>query len=181
MGGVYWEGYDRLAKTKWVCCGSFDDLTCMPGVWCSLSILFAATGLRPQNSDCPATTPRPFPTHHFSPTYTTDTIHTRTRDSTNKGPTLAPDCSHRAVTRLEQRRRAAHSGVSYSHDSQSEPANVSMEPRRRPEYNLDIFADLACVKDVVKGASKYTVFMSNPNIPPHYALPSVRFTTWRHS
>jgi autophagy-related protein 101 len=28
-----------------------------------------------------------------------------------------------------------------------------MEPRRRPEYNLDIFADLACVKDVVKGAS----------------------------
>lgn len=26
-----------------------------------------------------------------------------------------------------------------------------MEPRRRPEYNLDIFADLACVKDVVKG------------------------------
>jgi autophagy-related protein 101 len=26
-----------------------------------------------------------------------------------------------------------------------------MESRRRPEYNLDIFADLACVKDVVKG------------------------------
>jgi autophagy-related protein 101 len=29
-----------------------------------------------------------------------------------------------------------------------------MESRRRPEYNLDIFADLACVKDVVKGASE---------------------------
>jgi hypothetical protein len=26
-----------------------------------------------------------------------------------------------------------------------------MEPRRRPEYNLEIFADAACVKDVVKG------------------------------
>lgn len=28
-----------------------------------------------------------------------------------------------------------------------------MEPRRRPEYNLEIFADAACVKDVVKGES----------------------------
>lgn len=27
-----------------------------------------------------------------------------------------------------------------------------MEPRRRPEYNLDVFADTAFVKDVVKGA-----------------------------
>lgn len=30
-------------------------------------------------------------------------------------------------------------------------ADASMEPRRRPEYNLEIFADAACVKDVVKG------------------------------
>jgi len=29
-----------------------------------------------------------------------------------------------------------------------------MEPRRRPEYHIDIFADLACVKDVVKGVCK---------------------------
>lgn len=26
-----------------------------------------------------------------------------------------------------------------------------MDARRRPEYNIDIFADVACVKDVVKG------------------------------
>ncbi|KAL1608403.1 hypothetical protein SLS60_003345 [Paraconiothyrium brasiliense] len=32
-----------------------------------------------------------------------------------------------------------------------------MEPRRRPEYHLDIFADLACVKDVVK-AILHTIF-----------------------
>ncbi|KNG50475.1 DUF1649-domain-containing protein [Stemphylium lycopersici] len=33
----------------------------------------------------------------------------------------------------------------------------TMEPRRRPEYNLDIFADAACVKDVVK-AILHTIF-----------------------
>ncbi|CAI6334041.1 unnamed protein product [Periconia digitata] len=32
-----------------------------------------------------------------------------------------------------------------------------MEPRRRPEYHIDIFADLACVKDVVK-AILHTIF-----------------------
>lgn len=32
-----------------------------------------------------------------------------------------------------------------------------MEPRRRPEYNLEIFADTACVKDVVK-AILHTIF-----------------------
>ncbi|KAF2866508.1 autophagy-related protein [Massariosphaeria phaeospora] len=32
-----------------------------------------------------------------------------------------------------------------------------MEQRRRPEYNLEIFADLACVKDVVK-AILHTIF-----------------------
>jgi hypothetical protein len=32
-----------------------------------------------------------------------------------------------------------------------------MEQRRRPEYNLEIFADLACVKDVVKGGSIFAV------------------------
>lgn len=35
----------------------------------------------------------------------------------------------------------------------SGPADANMEQRRRPEYNLEIFADLACVKDVVKGES----------------------------
>ncbi|KAJ4366837.1 hypothetical protein N0V83_007364 [Neocucurbitaria cava] len=32
-----------------------------------------------------------------------------------------------------------------------------MEPRRRPEYNLDIFADAACVQEVVK-AILHTIF-----------------------
>ncbi|KAI4625074.1 uncharacterized protein J4E88_006320 [Alternaria novae-zelandiae] len=35
--------------------------------------------------------------------------------------------------------------------------DASMEPRRRPEYNLEIFADAACVKDVVK-AILHTIF-----------------------
>ena len=34
---------------------------------------------------------------------------------------------------------------------QPRSADANMEQRRRPEYNLEIFADLACVKDVVKG------------------------------
>ncbi|RMZ70963.1 DUF1649 domain [Pyrenophora seminiperda CCB06] len=39
----------------------------------------------------------------------------------------------------------------------STKAHASMEPRRRPEYNLEIFADAACVKDVVK-AILHTIF-----------------------
>jgi hypothetical protein len=42
---------------------------------------------------------------------------------------------------------------SSAHASGSKTADASMEPRRRPEYNLEIFADAACVKDVVKGES----------------------------
>lgn len=61
-----------------------------------------------------------------------------------------------------------------------------MEPRRRPEYNLDIFADAAFVKDVVKGKlpppfSALSFFPSGlfwapAQLPPHptthYPLPT---------
>lgn len=40
-----------------------------------------------------------------------------------------------------------------------------MEQRRRPEYNLEIFADLACVKDVVKGESALMPCI-NPSLLP---------------
>lgn len=58
-----------------------------------------------------------------------------------------------------------------------------MEQRRRPEYNLDIFADLACVKDVVKGkstsvpafASQACVLLATRAEYPHF--PSVRHRT----
>jgi hypothetical protein len=141
---------------------------------------FAATGLCPQNS--PATTHcSPFP--HVRDSTTSSQHHTlphctlfstpRTRHNTfPRLPLLALALAlklalavnnnnnnsrrrGRATIRPAQRRRPAHRGVfsTSSHAFPGEHANVSMEPRRRPEYNLDIFADLACVKDVVKGES----------------------------
>ncbi|KAG9196458.1 hypothetical protein G6011_01579 [Alternaria panax] len=41
--------------------------------------------------------------------------------------------------------------------SRSTTAHATMDTRRRPEYNLEIFADPACVKDVVK-AILHTIF-----------------------
>lgn len=67
--------------------------------------------------------------------------------------------SHAAATRRRADAGAAHCGAS-GHDTlpchpptapAPAPANASMDQRRRPEYSLDIFADPACVKDVVKG------------------------------
>ncbi|KAI1674447.1 duf1649 domain protein [Pyrenophora tritici-repentis] len=48
-------------------------------------------------------------------------------------------------------------GSSHHRPVLNSKAHASMEPRRRPEYNLEIFADAACVKDVVK-AILHTIF-----------------------
>ncbi|KZF22577.1 DUF1649-domain-containing protein [Xylona heveae TC161] len=45
-----------------------------------------------------------------------------------------------------------------------------MEPRRPPEYILEVFADPTCVKDVVKGIL-HTIFF-------HRFFPSIRPRTW---
>ena len=42
------------------------------------------------------------------------------------------------------------------------PANARMEPRRPPEYTLEVFADPACVKDVVKGTTHLRPPRSTP-------------------
>ena len=50
------------------------------------------------------------------------------------------------------------------------PANARMEPRRPPEYTLEVFADPACVKDVVKG----TTHLHPPRSTPVPLLVSAR-------
>jgi len=51
------------------------------------------------------------------------------------------------------------------------PANARMEPRRPPEYTLEVFADPACVKDVVKGT---THLLHPPRSTPVPLLVSAR-------
>jgi hypothetical protein len=51
-----------------------------------------------------------------------------------------------------------------------------MDTRRRPEYNLEIFADAACVKDVVKGKSLFSfqtisVLSIGATFSPHFTSP----------
>ena len=70
---------------------------------------------------------------------------------------------------------------------QPHSADANMEQRRRPEYNLDIFADLACVKDVVKGESilAFPAYSQTSAVPanrsqnPHF--PCARTCTENHS
>jgi hypothetical protein len=157
---MHCEGCDRPGRLEWVCCRFFDDLTCMPGAQ-SLLVVFSRSVRK--------TAPPPQADAHVSPSpapaaapllHSIAQLHSRTPTplthaqlNCNIYSTPIRTCRSSVTRRREQRRRAARSGVLYSHGSHCEAADASMESRRRPEYNLDIFADLACVKDVVKGAS----------------------------
>ncbi|KAH7359743.1 hypothetical protein BKA66DRAFT_472345 [Pyrenochaeta sp. MPI-SDFR-AT-0127] len=139
-----------------------DDLTCMPGRSLPISLrFFPVSGLRPQNRSPAATTwdnlsSRASPTiPRQSPAAAElDTYPTLDAPAHNTPP--SPVYQRPAATRpLKDAawRTAGFSGLCPG----SERADASMEPRRRPEYNLDIFADAACVKDVVK-AILHTIF-----------------------
>ncbi|KAL6164844.1 hypothetical protein ACJQWK_09564 [Exserohilum turcicum] len=93
--------------------------------------------------------------------------------SPSPAPAAASASKPTAATRLSASSPSAHAPVAASrpplHAARPKPAALpvshsgshqpgpSMEPRRRPEYNLDIFADAAFVKDVVK-AILHTIF-----------------------
>ena len=127
--------------------------------------------------------PKHQPRHKFSPnpsfadpTHLKHNTHTHThRDRTNLAPssrdtaTIDPRLLRRAQSKDGARRAA---GSFCSHDSALEHAHASMEPRRRPEYNLEIFADLACVKDVVKGMS---FRLLRASILDSSSTPTIRF------
>jgi hypothetical protein len=126
--------------------------------------------------------PKHQPRHKFSPNpsfaypaHPTENLHTRrtnlapsSRDTATIDPRPSPVATRSSK---DGARRAA--GSFCSHDSAPEHVHASMEPRRRPEYNLEIFADLACVKDVVKGMSFRLLpcFDCGQFLYPHYPLP----------
>jgi hypothetical protein len=102
--------------------------------------------------DCPAT---PFSTSAHSsrqqhPHADTPQKHNE-KDIANcslHDPAAAPALLRRGRSKTP---RGASRGFLSGHGSASFPAAKMEAARRRPEYNLEIFADAACVKDVVKG------------------------------
>jgi hypothetical protein len=146
--GVYRGDADRARVSEGVACVSFNDLTACLHAGRSSPISFSCRA-----SSCPATPP----ILHEQPPHD-DTPQTRTRKHiVNRSP-----YDPVAATALLQRGRSktprgASRGSSFG-TRFGFSSSANMEARRRPEYNLEIFADAACVKDVVKGESPLLSF-----------------------
>jgi hypothetical protein len=111
----------------------------------------------------PRRLPQQSPTHRHETAIATPAPQTSTAFE-RLAATRAPANAARRTTRASE------------HASGSSTAHAAMDTRRRPEYNLEIFADAACVKDVVKGKSlvslkNTSVLRFGATFSPHHTSP----------